>query len=134
MLNLDFVLRLREKAIKCKFENNELNERLIEIIIVSTPIEDLCKELLSKPKGYLVNDVIERGHENDVVQASQTSLRNMSAPLATNVNVVTRSSCSNCGLHPPPKSCPAYKDKCLACGCMGYWKYLCRNSIHTPRS
>ena len=134
MLNIDFVSRLRGKAINCKCENNELNERLIEMIIVSTPVEDLCKELLSKPKGYLVNDVIERGYENEVIHASQTSLRNMSARLATTVNVVTRSSCSNCGLHPPPKSCPAYKDMCLACGCMGHWKYLCGNSRHIPKS
>ena len=78
----------------------------------------MCKELLSNPNGYLVNDVIERGHE--VIHASHTSLKNMSAPLATTVNVVTRSSCSSCGLHPPPKSYPVYKDRCLACGCMGH--------------
>ena len=47
----DFVSRLREKAIKCKFENNELNERLIEMIIVSTPVKYLRKELLSNLKG-----------------------------------------------------------------------------------
>ena len=57
----DFVSRLREKATKCKFENNELNERLIEIIIVSTPVEDLHKDLLSKPKGYLIKDILESG-------------------------------------------------------------------------
>ena len=57
----DFVSRLREKATKCKFENNELNERLIEIIMVYTPVEDLHNELLSKPKGYLIKDVLERG-------------------------------------------------------------------------
>ena len=39
----DFVSRLREKATKCKCYNNELNERLIEMIIVYTPVEDLHK-------------------------------------------------------------------------------------------
>ena len=33
----------------------------------------------------------------------------MSAPAVTTVNFVTRSSCSNCGLHHPTKSYPMYK-------------------------
>ena len=110
----DFVSRLREKATKCKFENNEHNESLIEMVIVSTPVEYLRRQPLLKPKGYLIKDVIERGREHDAEQASQTSLRNMSAPVATTVNVVIRSSYSNRGLHQPPKSCPMYKDRCLA--------------------
>ena len=62
---------------------------------------------------------------NEAVQASQTFLRNKSAPLPTTVNVVIRSSCSNCGLHPPPKSCPAYKDRYLT---WGVW-VIGRNSV-----
>ena len=58
----------------------------------------------------------------------------MSVPVETIVNVVTRSSCSNCGQHHPPKSCPAYKDRCLACRCMGHWKKLCRKGRHIPDS
>ena len=38
-----FVSRLREKASKCIFEVSELNERLIESIILSTPYEEFRK-------------------------------------------------------------------------------------------
>ena len=82
----------------------------------------------------MIRDVFERGREHEAVQASQTSLRNISAPVATTVNVVTRSSCYKCGLHHPPKSCPAYKEWCLTCGCMGHWEKLCRKSRHIPES
>ena len=31
------------------------------MIIVSTPVEDLHKDQLSKPKGYLIKDILESG-------------------------------------------------------------------------
>ena len=50
----DFVSRLREKASKCEFEEAELNERLIEMLILSTPFEDFRKELLTKQRDHLL--------------------------------------------------------------------------------
>ena len=41
-------------------KKTELEERLIENIIVSTPYENLRKELLTKPKGHAIYKVIER--------------------------------------------------------------------------
>ena len=41
----DYTLRLREKATKCEFGRTELDERLIEMIILSTPLEVFCREL-----------------------------------------------------------------------------------------
>ena len=35
----DFVTRARTQALKCEFEENELEERIIELMIASTPIE-----------------------------------------------------------------------------------------------
>ena len=58
-----FLSRLQEKANKCEFENAEFNERLIEMIILCTPFEDFCKELLTKGKGHAVAAVLERGRE-----------------------------------------------------------------------
>ena len=54
---------LPEKAIQCEFEKSELNERLIEIIILSTPYKDFRKELLIKPKRYDITNVIERARD-----------------------------------------------------------------------
>ena len=52
-----YVLRLREKALKCEFKKSELEDRLIESIILSTPYEDFRKELLTKPKGHSITQV-----------------------------------------------------------------------------
>ena len=39
--NLDcFINRCKLMALKCEFEDNELNERLIELIVAGTPIPD----------------------------------------------------------------------------------------------
>lgn len=45
----DFVTRARTQ--KCQFTDEELNEHLIELIIVSTPHDALRNDLYSKPKG-----------------------------------------------------------------------------------
>ena len=42
--NLDcFINRCKLLALKCEFEDNELNERLIELIMPGTPIPDYQK-------------------------------------------------------------------------------------------
>ena len=41
----DFVTRARTLANKCQFTENELNERLMELIIASTPYDGLRREL-----------------------------------------------------------------------------------------
>ena len=48
----DFVTRAHTQALKCEFEESELEERIIELMIASTPIEEFQRELLGKAKGY----------------------------------------------------------------------------------
>ena len=50
----DYITWLREQADKCEFGKAELNECLIEMIILSTPFNDFCTELLAKPKGLAI--------------------------------------------------------------------------------
>ena len=45
-----FVTRCRDKAKSCDFEANELDERVIELVIASTPIAELQKSLLEKQR------------------------------------------------------------------------------------
>jgi len=53
-----FVNRCKLLANKCQFTNNEHDERLIELIIASTPIPELQKELLSKGKEFKLKDAV----------------------------------------------------------------------------
>ena len=142
-----YVARLREKAAKCSFEPDELNERLIEMVITSTQNEEFRKELLTKPKGTKINTIIERGREHEAIIASQASLKAMNQNTATaehepsdtakvdalkriqrTQNPRMKKPCQNCGRIHPPRSCPAYNDLCHGCGSMGHWQKYCRKS------
>lgn len=135
-----YLSRLREKATKCEFEPAELNERLIEMVILSTPYEDFRKELLTKPKGHEISIVLERGREYEAIAASTASLKTLSGNTATNMDAIRRQNnsqkqqqnpqnpCKNCGLSHPPRSCPAYNDRCSACKSIGHWKRMCRKT------
>ena len=63
----DYVSRLHEKTSKYEFDIAELNERLIEMIILSTPFEKFRKELLAKPNGYPMSAVLAKGREYEAI-------------------------------------------------------------------
>jgi hypothetical protein len=73
----NFVSRLRQKAVKCEFSADELNDNLIKMLILSTPNNDFRKDLLSKPKDYKITDAIETGKEYEAIDASRISLKNL---------------------------------------------------------
>ncbi|XP_014667285.1 PREDICTED: uncharacterized protein LOC106808892 [Priapulus caudatus] len=129
-----YMSRLREKATKCEFVAEELHERLIEMIILSTPFDDFRKELLTKVKGHEIRQVLERGRDYEAIQASQASLSAMkgNGPRVDEVSV-QKQKCHNCWLNHAPRSCPAYRDKCHTCGRLGHWKKLCRSGGSGPK-
>ena len=95
-----FVSRLREITSKCQFEDSELNERLIESIILSTPYEDFHKELLTYAKGYEITKVIEKGREYEATKASVSTLSGISKHTPLSVNAIKNNyfmNCKNCG-------------------------------------
>ncbi len=47
-----FVTRCREKAKQCDFQPCELTERVLELVVASTPFEAFQKDLLDKPNGF----------------------------------------------------------------------------------
>ena len=68
----DFTNRCKLQALKCDFVDDELNERLIELIISSTPIVDFQKELLNKPKGMKLHEAVALGRS---YEASATHVK-----------------------------------------------------------
>lgn len=122
---------MREKASKCEFEADELNERLIEMVILSTPFDDFRKELLVKAKNHPVTDVLERGREYEAILASQSSLKSMNQSYpTTSVDAVNHARakppCGNCATRHAPKSCPAYEATCAHCKNKGHYARCCR--------
>jgi len=120
-----FVSRLRQKANKCEFEEAELNERLIERIVISTPYDEFRRELLAKAKGHPIASVIDRGREFEAIAASKASLQSMETTEVCAMKTKSKQ-CNNCGRRHPPRKCPAYKDRCRGCNNLGHWVEFCR--------
>ena len=55
----DFVTRAGTRALKYEFEECELEERIIELMIASTPIEAFQRELLGKAKDLSLIHISE---------------------------------------------------------------------------
>ena len=68
----DFVIRARTQALKCEFEESELEERITELMIASTPIETFQRELLGKAKGYKLTDALAEGRCFEAILAGST--------------------------------------------------------------
>lgn len=132
--NLDcFINRCKLLALKCEFQDNELNERLIELIIAGTPIPDYQKELLGKNKNYTLDEAIQLGRAYEASASHVQQIRDMGTVATTAVHSFRRGAnssarCRNCGQqHPfkPRESCPAFGVECRACGRMNHWAKCC---------
>ena len=121
----DFVTRARTQALKCEFEESELEERIIELMTASTPIEAFQRELLGKAKGYKLTDALAEGRRFETILAGRQEILKRTSTPVNNVDQVGQA-CGNCGRAHPPRACPAYKDSCKLCGKIGHWKKFCR--------
>ena len=117
----DFVTRARTQALKCELEESELEERIIELMIASTPIEPFQRELLGKAKGYKLTDALSEGRQFEAILAGRQEIQKRTSTPLNNVDQVGQA-CGNCGRAHPPRACPAYKDSCKFCGKIGHWK------------
>ena len=121
----DFVTRARSQALKCEFEESELEERITELMIASTPVGAFQSELLGKAKGYKLTDALAEGRRFEAILAGRQEIQKRTSTPLSNVDQVGQA-CGNCGRAHPPKACPAYKDSCKFCGKIGHWKKFCR--------
>ena len=138
-----FVTRARLQAQKCDFSVEELEERLIELIIASTPIGDFQKKLLDAEKGTRLADVVKMGRAFEATDSHVKELKNMAESTSSNVSAIKSANshgkpCGNCGRHHKPRACPAYGDTCWQCDKLHHWEDFCRSgkpqqSSHTQR-
>ena len=73
----DFVTRASTLALKCEFSDAELNERMLELIIASTPYEGFRKDLLGKPRGYTRADALAEGRTYEALTAGNAQLQKL---------------------------------------------------------
>ena len=123
-----FVIRARTLGLKCDFSDTELSERLLELIISSTPHEEFCRDLLSRPKGYSIAEILKEGRKYEALSAGNMKLKQMASGI-TEVHGIPRATnqrCKLCGTRHKPRQWPAYKDECHTCGARGHWAKCCK--------
>ena len=123
----DFCTRCKEKARECDFTNAEMAERIIELVISSTPFELFQKDLLEKEKGYTLENMLAEGRKYESMSKNRRHLQSLGAGTDIETNAIDmKKPCGNCGLAHRFKHCPAYRDKCDKCGRKGHWAKMCR--------
>ena len=121
-----FITRCRQKAKDCQFEDDELAERILELVIASTKFEGFQRELLDKEKGYSIADLLRERRKYEAVAAGKECLESLENSATVNEFKKFRSPCKNCGRKHEYRQCPTYPDTCRACGMKGHWEKYCR--------
>jgi len=74
-----FVTRVRTLGEKCKFTARELEARLMELVITTTPNDDLRKALLGQPETYSNQELLEDGRKYDAIAEGNAQLQKLSS-------------------------------------------------------
>ncbi len=111
----EFVNRARHKGSLCDFGEPELVERIIELVIASTPRELLQKHLLGQDNVHSLGHVLIEDRKYEGIAAGKQSLQSLKIPHHTPPMKSNAETCMNCALSHPPRQCPAYKDHCKYC-------------------
>ena len=128
----EFVNRARHNGSLCDFGEPELVEGIIELIVASTPHEQLQKHLLDQDKVYSLGRVLTEVRKYEAIAAGKLSLQTLQTRHTVN-EVKRRNACTNCALSHPSRQCPAFKDHCKYCDAIGHWEKCCRKKKSDSR-
>ncbi|XP_067899164.1 uncharacterized protein [Heterodontus francisci] len=124
-----FISRCSSKGEECDFSETELSDRIMELVIVLTPIEAFQKDLLWKRKGHSIDALLEVGRKYKAIVAGQQHLQALGAANSISTIITSKRAsklCAKCGWSHSQRSCPAFHDLCEACGAKGHWAHLCK--------
>ena len=132
----EFATRCKLQAQKCEFSDSEGNERILELIISSTPNLDYRKELLAKAKGYTLQQAIKLGRNHEATVQHIKTLQTINSP-SNNVYAIKKrqTTCRNCGgdHNRGKEHCPARNAKCHKCSKPGHWAKVCITSKYQKK-
>jgi len=109
------VIRARTLALKCDFNEDEISERIVGLIIASTPHEEFRRDLIGKEKGYAIAQILKEGRKFEAMMADRDRLQQMEKGLEDIHFIRKEIKCQNCGRNHKPRKCPAYNDECRLC-------------------
>ena len=127
-----FVNRIRVFNQKCDFTEAELQERIIELTLSTTPNKDFRKELATQALGFPIKSLLEMGRKFEAIDRGEQQLQQLSLTDTTEeVNAMYKKkykarTCGYCGGSHKKGECPAATSKCRECGRRGHWASVCR--------
>ena len=99
-----------------------MSERILELIIASTPHEEFRRDLIGKEKGYAIAQILKEGRKFEAMMADRDQLQQMEKGLEDIHFIRKEIKYQNCGRNHKPRKCPAYNDECRLCGKRGHWE------------
>jgi hypothetical protein len=149
-----FINRCRLLARKCKLSEADLNDRILELLIASTPFEDFQKDLLSKDDKFTLGEAIQLGRTYEATAAHAQRLHNLNntdengatAAVAairkgkdsnkkphrhaknhaeTEKRKESLCKCCGCSHRFGKEHCPARNSTCDKCKRKGHWGTVC---------
>ena len=82
----EFVTRARTQAQMCEFEDKEMQERIIELVIAGTKMEVFRRELLGKEKGLTLQEVLNEGRKHEAAALDTMQLQGRKSTMSRQRN------------------------------------------------
>ncbi len=86
----EFVNCYRAKAKECDFANNELNERVFELVIASTESEAFQRELLDKDRGFPINGMLETSRKYEAIATGKQCLQTLESTSPAVIGAISK--------------------------------------------
>ena len=99
----------------------------MELIVASTPYDGLRRELLGKPIGHALKDILKEGRKYEALLDGNEQLQLLDTKQRVIHSVSYVRKCGECFKSHTPRKCPAYKDTCSACSSIGHWRLTAEN-------
>ena len=133
----DFITRARGQALKCEFENKELEERIIELIIAGTANELFRRELLGKGSDLTLANALVLGRQYEAAARGADHIQSLKVDHIKKQNFKSKQPmqkgerCRRCDRVHAPRECPAFQTECKLCHKKGHWQKCCRTAKNT---
>lgn len=129
-----YMARLQNQALKCKFTNEEIENRLIEQLIIGTSLKQVQETLLGKDEKLKLEEAM------DIARTKEATVRDMqllaSSTTSSKINDSTANidavkqpyvnNCQFCGSQHKPRKCPAWGSTCAKCHGRNHWAVVCK--------
>ena len=129
----EFVARIRELVRDCDYKEESVDENIVYNLIKGVRWENLRRKLID-----FGNDLVSSKAVDTALQYEATLRSSSKFGAEKSINFTRRMQpvCSRCNRNHERGSCPAYKQKCRACGAMGHFasSTMCRTPQQTATS